>query len=80
MSIKVIAFGMVFILAALFIYLRFFEKKLRSDSFNEALYAEAVLKYKQDNDLAKCLNSITDTLKISESDARSLLKKDRIID
>ena len=81
MSIRVIAFGMVFILVALFVFLRIMEKSLKKKSRLEAFYADAVFKFKEnpsESSYTNCIKSVSSILDLNAEDAERQLKKDGI--
>ena len=81
MNIRVIAFGMVFILIALFILTKLYAKTSQEKNKREALYAEIVFKHREmpEFDTQQCLLEISKALDISQENARQMLVKDGII-
>ena len=60
MDIRIIAFGMLFVLAALFIGARFFVPKEKENSRYEADFAQAAIAFKQNpnkDNFQKCLEA-----------------------
>lgn len=82
MSVRVIAFGMVFILVGLFLAARLLKESMANRSKQEASYAEIIFRYKDnptDESLSQCISELKAALGMSEDDVRAKLKHDGVL-
>lgn len=81
MEIRTIAFGMVFVLIALFVLAKFYAKKSEEKNKSEGLYAEIIFHHKGKTEFnsQECCKEIVEKLGISSEEAKKMLIKDGLI-
>lgn len=82
MSVRVIAFGMVFILVFLFVAVKLAGKRMARQSQTEAAYADIIFRYKEnptEESLQQCIEEVSRHFNMSSEDTLLKLKNDGVV-